>query len=822
MAPYSQCLTTALSLSRLDFTNVLISAINKSVMGVHIFDLDCPQVSLSGFGTGWMATTTYAGFTEGGTVKCHINVSSSDYSGVIGVGLILYPGEIQLTRTIEEPESPDMCVTSASTLTNCHVNMTVYDLYLNPPNETLYEVLRKMKDFVDIYARDAVCKTLAPLLQSSMVNNSFPFTPERKDEGRTILPLNQSPLIRALMSILSQVTIGGVHFSVAAQPQRLSFLISRPGGTHARYAGDLVPAPPDESSVDWVRGLVDACAEGALPNPITVYGMPGNITDLVAELNSSQTLFATFDVDVSVAASKDNWISIYLDDGVAIENLRMQPKTDGLGTLLTQLAAPKLEKMINEKIASALALLAGSVVLRADDNEKTNRTVKLSLGRYTAVRDSPLLASMIVVSCLGVLACVLLVWRNVRRHRAKPVLSSTTGAPLSVFRIVAEDVFLISGVVVCLLLFVASNTMTGATVVLGGEVNTYSFSLGSTITDLWHAGLYPLCVCVLLFSGVYPYMKLLGILFFTVWAHRPSSRVLKLIDYIGKLSLIDTFALMVMVSGLEIPSIAYVWIHRSFYLFMYATILSIALGNYATLLWRAGTTLRREDSEKKGTRGSVAFSSAEVEPATTSPLEPQVSFPSMNGSSVPRGGPSAPNERESRRRRYWRQAAKVGLCIPSMLMIACSIPAWVVPTFRYSIGGFARLLTPPGQSLTLWKLSSLGGRNDALDLLAVCFFTILIAPCLYVALYPKCAFLASWCAVDVLVIACVVGLLQLQQFVRFVLKDDKDILCTAHASLLWPIYPLAVAAVLVWVYIAREFLQHVFTRKALTAMPPNP
>lgn len=822
MVPYSQCLTTALFMSTLNFTNVSIPGFNESLLGISAFNLTCFDVYMSGFGTSWMSTTSYAGITDGGRIRCRTDLKAFAYSGAVYADLMVYPGEVLLSRTIEQPESPNMCITNASSITDCHVNVSVVSLHADPPSSLIDVILEQAKSYVNNYASDYVCKVLVPRGEASILNSTYPYTPERKNESRKILPVSEAPLLRALMVILDRVHIGNLRFFVGSQPQRIGFLVSYSGGTDFAFTGDVVPTPPSESALDWAEGLVTAYIQGVVPQPLTVYGLPGKITDLVVGLNTSQTLSVTFDVDVSVAASCANWVTIYLDPGVTIENLRIQANGDGLGNLLTQVAAPELEKLINEKIATALAALAGSPQgAGAQDNGVANGTLTFSFGENTIVRDTPLRLPLIIISCVSVVVGVLLVARNVRRHRAQPVLSSITGEPLSTFRIVAEDTFLIVSVVVCLLLFAASNTMTGATVVLGDELRTYAFSVANTIMDLWQAGLFALSVCVLVFSGVYPYVKLLSILFFTVWAHRPSSRALKVIDCIGKLSLIDTFALMVMVAGLEIPSIADVRIHRAFYIFMYATLLSIALGNYATLLWRAGTTLRRKDVPVDDAGANSTLTSAEGEPVAASPEEPQASVSPMAGNSLPQSGASAQIPSGEHHTPCWRRFAGIALCIPLIFMIACSIPAWFLPTFRYSIGGFARLLTPPSKTLTLWNLSSLGGRQDALDILAVGFFTILIAPCLYVALYPRCAFLASWCAADVLVIACVIGLLQLQQFVRFVLGDSRDIVYTAHASLLWPMYLLAVAAVLVWVYIARDILHSVFARKDLIAMPPS-
>jgi uncharacterized paraquat-inducible protein A len=39
-----------------------------------------------------------------------------------------------------------------------------------------------------------------------------------------------------------------------------------------------------------------------------------------------------------------------------------------------------------------------------------------------------------------------------------------------------------------------------------------SFSLGNSIADMWNAGIYPLALLIAIFSGVWPYIKLVTML----------------------------------------------------------------------------------------------------------------------------------------------------------------------------------------------------------------------------------------------------------------------------------------------------------------------
>jgi hypothetical protein len=70
-------------------------------------------------------------------------------------------------------------------------------------------------------------------------------------------------------------------------------------------------------------------------------------------------------------------------------------------------------------------------------------------------------------------------------------------------------------IVATIVLLVTSNLSIGATVDLSIRVNErflfvpglFEFSLGNTARDLYHAGIYPLLILVVCFSGIWPYVK---------------------------------------------------------------------------------------------------------------------------------------------------------------------------------------------------------------------------------------------------------------------------------------------------------------------------
>mmetsp|Transcript_14758 Transcript_14758/g.43678 ORF Transcript_14758/g.43678 Transcript_14758/m.43678 type:complete len:1102 (+) Transcript_14758:182-3487(+) len=106
--------------------------------------------------------------------------------------------------------------------------------------------------------------------------------------------------------------------------------------------------------------------------------------------------------------------------------------------------------------------------------------------------------------------------------------------------------------------FLISNYTTGAQLFIGVTIDgelmqsppLFSFSLGNTIKDLYNSHCYVLCVIVVLFTGFWPYAKLL--ILTIVWVMPPSLispvSALKLTiftDAVGKWSLLDSF-LMIM------------------------------------------------------------------------------------------------------------------------------------------------------------------------------------------------------------------------------------------------------------------------------------
>ncbi|KAL3784043.1 hypothetical protein ACHAWO_008033 [Cyclotella atomus] len=162
--------------------------------------------------------------------------------------------------------------------------------------------------------------------------------------------------------------------------------------------------------------------------------------------------------------------------------------------------------------------------------------------------------------------------------------------------------------VLALILFVASNISIGASVDLiitgssGQQVtsaNIYAFSLASTLQEMYQAGVYFLMLLILFCSGVWPYVKLLALMFCWMSSTRrlppvKRERILYLLDSLGKFSLIDAYVLVLMMVafryGLEIGNLGAINVYITptfgFYSFLFATIMSLVSGHVMLYLHR--------------------------------------------------------------------------------------------------------------------------------------------------------------------------------------------------------------------------------------------
>jgi len=122
--------------------------------------------------------------------------------------------------------------------------------------------------------------------------------------------------------------------------------------------------------------------------------------------------------------------------------------------------------------------------------------------------------------------------------------------------------------------------------------SVFDFGLKSTVVDMWKAGVYPLAVLIMFFSGAWPYVKLCSMM--VAWVAPPKivsierrETILTVLDVLGKWSLIDFFVMILMLCafyfniyiGEEIAVNVTVLPKWGFYGFLLATMISLGLGH---------------------------------------------------------------------------------------------------------------------------------------------------------------------------------------------------------------------------------------------------
>jgi hypothetical protein len=161
----------------------------------------------------------------------------------------------------------------------------------------------------------------------------------------------------------------------------------------------------------------------------------------------------------------------------------------------------------------------------------------------------------------------------------------------------------------CMALFISANTSPGASVYVlmsfgaarSVEIpKLFDFGLISSIRDMWDAGVYPLAIVIAFFSGAWPYIKL--VLMLVTWL-LPASLfkekwrewALMGLDALGKWSLIDAYVMVVMLVSfhfhvvfpivaqdyVELPTLIDVYVNAAwgFLAFLIATVLSLILSH---------------------------------------------------------------------------------------------------------------------------------------------------------------------------------------------------------------------------------------------------
>jgi hypothetical protein len=156
--------------------------------------------------------------------------------------------------------------------------------------------------------------------------------------------------------------------------------------------------------------------------------------------------------------------------------------------------------------------------------------------------------------------------------------------------------------VITIALLLVSNLSVGATVDLllstkdvHGAIrlpSLFSFSLGNTVSEMYQAGIYVLLSIVVVFSGIWPYAKLLMMLWAwitpeSMFSAKNRGKLLFSLDALSKFSLVDTFVLVIMMVSFRFHLAfgesamvdVYVNPRFGFYGFLIATTFSLLAGH---------------------------------------------------------------------------------------------------------------------------------------------------------------------------------------------------------------------------------------------------
>lgn len=143
----------------------------------------------------------------------------------------------------------------------------------------------------------------------------------------------------------------------------------------------------------------------------------------------------------------------------------------------------------------------------------------------------------------------------------------------------------------------------------------YSFSFGSTVEEMWEAKVYFLAILIVIFTGAWPYIKLVVML--CSWVLPPEKlsnqtrySMLQFVDAYGKYSLLDFMVMILMLvafafnlrlgpEGQQLDVTLYTQPHAGFYSFLASTILSLLLGHVVLAAHRFVCEVENEEEQEQ-------------------------------------------------------------------------------------------------------------------------------------------------------------------------------------------------------------------------------
>ena len=521
---------------------MVIPVVNDSGLVVQLSNLTCPSLNLGALGVHYNSTDMHVWVQDAMDIDCFLAIdilnATANFSLSTDLHFSVEAAVGQEVHIVAEPDLPlNSCLARNATLANMTLLPTISQLKLVP--ETGANAI------IDLFVLPAVQKALTDEIHGVIFNLTTALTaqfnnntveaitpPPRLMPGAT--PISEWGLGKAVRNIVNNLpNIGGLRLDA-------EFL--------------------SETTIRLNLSLPDGAFVGA-PSDATYFNIPAGFK-------------LSVDIAFDYLICDDSRLNCVAANGIKLMNIRLTGAGE-MDRLVDNAFGPLLETLVN-------GLIAGGA-------DKDNGAVTINIPDDAQISTPPLWVTLVLGPALSIAASCCIAY-SAYRHIIRPVLNSN-GEKISFLRIFFEDSIVTATCFGCIYLFIWSNTTSAASVVVGNAIPVYNFALMNTVEDLWNAGLKPLSVLVFIFSGVYPYFKLLTIVTFSVVLQAPQSRTLRIVDNLGKFSLLDTFVMTILKTGLEINGIANVNAHPSFYVFLVATVLSILIGNYATHGWRRETTV---------------------------------------------------------------------------------------------------------------------------------------------------------------------------------------------------------------------------------------
>ena len=352
-------------------------------------------------------------------------------------------------------------------------------------------------------------------------------------------------------------------------------------------------------------------------------------------------------------------------------------------------------------------------------------------------------------------------------------------------------IFLPLAILLTIALFVSSNSGTGASVFVVFHVgrriqvpSLFDFGLINSVHDMWVAGSWVLSLLVAVFSGFWPYMKLVLMLISfclpaSILSHKSREKILIILDATGKFSILDTYVMIMMLVAfhfhVQIPVViqslakdgaivdVFVYAAYGFITLITGTLISLLLSHIITHLHRSLDSHPDENKGEKAESHRSIMSFAKVKCMGETPFRITISFI---------------------------------LFLTLGLVIAGSLTQCFSFYFHGLAGyGLDLLKIPPHREFSILDLglsvpAAYENPTDSAIIFTqiVYFLTVLVLPLAFLLfvgilwfvpmtrkaqtiIYAIAEILNAWSCIDVFVIAIVASLTEIEQFTKFIVGD---------------------------------------------------